>query len=188
MTRSTVLLLIGCFFTSAASAAEPLSKQGPLAKMPPPVFLTMEDVVKGRIQDKRQVIYFEKEDWERRVGEAKHVPGPPPEGALGMFVIQDPFGDYLGFEACFWKGSETVACLYVGGACRCYRDPREGRPEITMPQSCRLVHRQFTDQCEGGCTHPAKKCERVIYDPFGCPPNLPPGVLCVAPFVTCECK
>lgn len=185
MTRSTILTLIACFCASHAAAAEPIQKQMSPAKMPPPVFLTMKDLGKGRLPDGRLVIYFKKEDWERRLDGAKHVPGPPPEGALGMFVIRDPFGDYLGFEACVGKSTEKVACVYVRGTCKC--SPDEGRQEITVNQGCRLVRRYF-DRCEGSCDDAAKQCQRIIYDPGPCPPGLPPGVYCLAPFVTCECN
>jgi len=184
---STVLLLIGCFCTSGASAAEPVQKQEQSLKMPPPVFRTMKDLGKGRLPDGRLVIYFKKEDWERRLDGAKHVPGPPPEGALGMFVIRDPFGDYLGFEACVGKSDEGVACVYINGICECFREGKRPKPEEPSAVGCRLVHLSF-DRCEGSCDDPAKQCQRIIYDPGPCPPGLPPGVYCLAPFVTCECN
>lgn len=179
----------------ARTTEPPKEKTEAPARMPSPVFRRLEDLKKGVLPEGPLLLHIGKAEGDRQLAGVTRVKGQPPKGASGLYLLRDPFGDILGLEACVAQSSEGTACLpshrgtvqgvSIGGSCRCFQ---EGRTFELQPASeCRLVQQFGADKCDGSCTG-TKKCEKVLYDPGPCPSNLPPGVYCLAPFLTCECR
>src|SRR5262249_51688469 len=150
MKRSTTLLFcvsLAWLGPGDATTADPPGKRTmPPARMSP-VFRRLEDLKRGALPEGPLLLYMDKAEGDRQLAGGKRAEGAPPKGASGLYMMRDPFGNFLGLEACFEQSGEGTACLpthratvqgvSIGGACRCVR---EGRTFELQPASeCRLV-------------------------------------------------
>jgi len=151
------------------SAAGILHRKGGKAMTPRsdpfrPVVTTVRELAKSRKLPRTPiVIHLTRREWTKQLRSIALSRGRTPKISPGMFVVQSPFGDYLGFLVCRGPGciprlTHTRMGIAMNG-CICSR-PGRRPPELIAVHGCSAVISALgrVIACRGECSETKKTC------------------------------
>ena len=137
-----------------------------------PVVTTVRELAKNRKLPRTPIVlHLTRQEWTKQLRLIALSRGQAPKMSPGMFVVQSPFGDYLGFLVC--RGPEATVprarvCIprlahtrmgIAMNGCICSR-PGRRQPELIAVHGCSAVINALgrVIACRGECAETKKTC------------------------------